>query len=71
MSPRKANDDKCMDCRYDLKSALGTWRQQVESCPCSQCPLYENRLRKRASRSLSKALWDKSALLFDSGVHCE
>ena len=43
MSLRKAINEHCKDCIYDSKSALGTWRKQVEDCPCTQCPLYKVR----------------------------
>lgn len=42
-SMRKAIDAKCKDCIYDHFSGLGTWRQQVEGCPCTDCPLWELR----------------------------
>ena len=32
----------CKECIYDPKSE-GTWRQQVEACPATNCPLYEFR----------------------------
>lgn len=31
---------KCIECVYDPYSTNGTWRQQVELCTSSQCPLY-------------------------------
>ena len=30
----------CRSCIYDPKSGLGTWRQQVEACTVTDCPLY-------------------------------
>jgi hypothetical protein len=37
---RKAINDKCKECIYDPVAGPGTWRQQVEECPCTSCPLY-------------------------------
>ena len=31
---------KCIECIYDEKSGSGTWRQQVEACTSTDCPLY-------------------------------
>ena len=42
MSMRKAINDMCKDCIYDEYEA-GTWRAQVEACPCTDCPLYQHR----------------------------
>jgi hypothetical protein len=39
-SMRKAINDKCKECIYDPVSGPGTWRQQVEACPCTSCPLF-------------------------------
>lgn len=39
MKLRKVIDDKCKDCSYD-KHCNGTWRQQVEACQVTSCPLY-------------------------------
>ena len=42
-SPRQqAIDAKCKDCGYD-HLVKGTWRYQIEMCPCTDCPLYEFR----------------------------
>lgn len=38
-SLRLAISAQCYDCIYD-KSESGTWRQQIEACPCINCPLY-------------------------------
>ena len=42
MGMRAAIDAKCKDCIYDEYEA-GTWRKQVEECPCLDCPLYPHR----------------------------
>lgn len=39
-SMRAAINAKCKDCIYDPKSGLGTWREQVELCGSTGCPLY-------------------------------
>lgn len=49
-SLRAAIDSKCKACVYDPTNG-GTWRQQVELCTCSDCPLYPVR-----PRSLSREL---------------
>ena len=38
-SLRKLINQNCKDCIYD-PLAGGTWRQQVEQCPCKVCALY-------------------------------
>lgn len=38
-SLRLAINAQCFECIYD-KSEAGAWRQQVEACPCVNCPLY-------------------------------
>jgi len=50
MSMRKAINDKCRDCNYDQLDK-GTWRQQVEACRCTDCPLYPYRPVSKASKS--------------------
>jgi len=42
-SMRKAINNKCKECLYDPVSGLGTWRQQVEACTSTSCPLYDLR----------------------------
>lgn len=39
-SMRAAINAKCKDCIHDPKAGLGAWREQVEQCPCTGCPLY-------------------------------
>ena len=38
-SLRKAINDHCKGCVYDPANG-GTWRQQVERCTVTLCPLY-------------------------------
>jgi len=42
VSRQKAIDDHCKSCVYDPLNG-GTWRKQVELCPCTDCSLYEYR----------------------------
>lgn len=53
MSLRNAINAKCKDCIYDPLAGLGQWREQVEHCPCTDCPLHAVRPRSGASRALS------------------
>ena len=53
MSRKRAIDSKCRDCIYDPLDR-GTWRQQVELCGCSDCPLYEYRPLPATSLEPSK-----------------
>lgn len=39
---KKAVEDKCKDCIYD-PVGVGTWRQQTQNCPSTDCPLYDYR----------------------------
>jgi len=41
---RKIVDLFCKECIYDA-AVSGTWRQQVQSCACTSCPLYKVRPR--------------------------
>jgi hypothetical protein len=34
---------KCIDCIFDPHGGGGSWRQQVEACTSTTCPLYEVR----------------------------
>lgn len=38
-SRKKAIEDKCKECVYDVKGE-GTWREQVKACCGFSCPLY-------------------------------
>lgn len=43
-SMRKAINDYCKDCTYDDQfKGGGTWREQVEACAVTKCPLFEFR----------------------------
>ena len=33
----------CKECIYDKEGGVGTWRQQVEACTSTNCPLYDFR----------------------------
>lgn len=54
MSLRKAVNGHCKSCCYDPKSGLGTWRKQVEDCPCTLCCLYPVRPRTTPKRKFPK-----------------
>jgi len=60
MSLRKAVNAKCKDCIYD-PLAGGTWRKQVEECPCTSCPLYPVRPRITPNRPKKQGQRPKSA----------
>lgn len=53
-SYKKAVEDKCKSCIYD-KDGPGTWRQQVETCTCPECPLYP--VRPRASKPMDETAY--------------
>ena len=38
-SLRKAINDKCRDCSADSESP-GTWKEQIQVCSCTACPLW-------------------------------
>jgi len=41
LSLRGAINDACKDCIYDDQDkGAGNWRQQVEACTVTKCPLY-------------------------------
>ena len=39
VSVRKAVNAKCKDCSWD-PAAPGTWKVQIQCCPCIECPLW-------------------------------
>lgn len=39
-SLRRAINAKCRECIYDPRGGGGTWKQQVEACTATGCPLY-------------------------------
>lgn len=34
---------KCIECIFDPGSGEGNWKQQVEACTCTGCPLFSIR----------------------------
>ena len=48
ISLRQCINAKCKSCIYDPLSGLGHWRQQVELCTITSCPLYAVRPRTKA-----------------------
>lgn len=49
-SLRRAVNRKCFDCTYDPQ-ASGTWRQQVDFCPATACPLHGARPRSKPRKN--------------------
>lgn len=44
----------CKDCIYDpFDHGAGTWREQVEACPSTECPLWPYRPKSRKARTES------------------
>ena len=37
---RKAINDKCRECLYDVVGGSGNWRQQITACTATTCPLF-------------------------------
>jgi len=55
-SPRKRIAAMCCECIYDPESmGAGTWRQQVQDCTSTQCPLYPERPALTPRKQLSEA----------------
>ena len=49
-SRRQAIAEYCKECSYDPEDkGAGTWRQQIEACVMSDCPLYEFRPMSRTN----------------------
>ena len=48
-SLRTAIDAKCKSCIYDPFGGNGKWREQVDSCTSSNCPLHQVRPRARST----------------------
>lgn len=53
-SLRKAINAYCRSCGYDSKSGLGSFRKQIEDCPCTSCHLYEVRPRIKPKQGVSE-----------------
>ncbi|MES1934212.1 hypothetical protein T35B1_16468 [Salinisphaera shabanensis T35B1] len=49
-SMRTAINAKCYDCIYDPQSGAGNWRQQVQACSCTSCPLWDYRPVSRSDK---------------------
>lgn len=67
-SLRAAVNAKCRSCIYDPGSGNGTWREQVEACTSSNCPLHAFRpisgakTGKRSGGAISARLAPVSSL---------
>ena len=49
-SRKQAIEEYCKECSYDPEDkGAGTWRQQIEACVMSDCPLYEFRPLSRTN----------------------
>ena len=49
-SRKQAIAEYCKECSYDPEDeGAGTWRQQIEACVMSDCPLYEFRPMSRTN----------------------
>jgi hypothetical protein len=59
MGLRKAIDDMCKRCTYDPLDK-GTWRQQVEWCGITECPLHPYRPKSSGKREKPANLADIS-----------
>lgn len=53
MSKTKSLHMMCKSCIYD-KAAPGTWREQVENCSSSHCPLWQHRPMTTATITLHR-----------------
>jgi hypothetical protein len=51
LSLRDAIDAFCKDCIYDPGNGNGGWREQVDGCSSTNCPLHAVRPRSTTSRS--------------------
>lgn len=51
MSLRQAINAKCKECIYDPVGGSGHWRQQIEACTATSCPLWVVRPRATKDRS--------------------
>ena len=49
---RDAINAQCRDCIYDEKAGNGSWRNQIELCSCTDCPLYAVRPLTSATTKL-------------------
>lgn len=50
MGLRSAINAYCKSCTYDPKAHGGTWRQQVEACTVTACPLWAVRPRSESAK---------------------
>ncbi len=53
LTPQQAIDAECRSCNADSND-VGTWRQQVESCADTNCPLHEYRPATTTLKNLRK-----------------
>ena len=65
MGLRSAIDEKCKDCIYD-PAIPGRWREQVEACTCTDCPLHPYRPR---SNKKKEAQEETQEIIIAHGVY--
>ena len=53
---------KCKECIYDPAPGNGTWRQQVEACTSTECPLYHIRAKTTTKRVAFHAQGDEKTI---------
>jgi hypothetical protein len=58
MGLRKAINDKCRDCIYDRFSP-GKWREQVQLCTVTRCPLYPVRPMSKVRKTADLATFNE------------
>jgi hypothetical protein len=51
ISLRQSINNKCKDCIYDPVQK-GSWREQVENCTSSACPLFD--VRPKSTKKLKR-----------------
>lgn len=66
-SLRKSVDEHCKWCCYD-PADTGSWRQQVEKCGCTDCPLWEVRPLTNATIEKQRIAKAKAAKQLDVTV---
>ena len=57
-SIKQSVNENCKQCIYDPAES-GNWREQVEACEMTRCPLFEHRpLTGASSKRLASEKWD-------------
>ena len=58
-------DSNCVYCTYD-DQVVGTWRQQIEACAVTECPLHSVR-----PRSYRNKTHEVDSNISSKPIHCE